>query len=235
VALSPLLSADPGPFKPGPFFVEPRLELVLGRQPELVARHEYIAVACGREAHNLGVTFRAEQNPNGWVLLWIGNILGHVIDVEAQLPRMLRLKRSHLEIDGDEAAQPTLEKKQIDVMMAIPRRDPKLPGDEAKIASELEQKLLKMIDERALQIAFGHYPASFDPQELENVGVPKLCGRRFGQSALTCKLQNLVALVAEPNPFIQQTVPLALQLAHGPALLKAVEFVKSAPSEIINP
>jgi hypothetical protein len=64
--LLPLLSADPGPFKPGTFFVEPRLELVLGRQPELVARHEYIAVACGREAHNLGVTFRAEQNPNGW-------------------------------------------------------------------------------------------------------------------------------------------------------------------------
>jgi hypothetical protein len=123
---------------------------------------------------------------------------------------------------------------QIDVMMAIPRRDPKLPGDEAKIATELEQKLSKMIDERALQIAFGHYPASFDPQELEDVGVPKLCGRRFGQSARPSKLQNLVALVAEPNPFIQQTVALALQLAHGPALLKTVELVKSAPSEIID-
>jgi hypothetical protein len=51
--------------------------------------------------HNLGVTFCAEQNPNGRILLWIGNMLGQVIDVEAKLPRMLRLKRSHLEIDGD--------------------------------------------------------------------------------------------------------------------------------------
>ena len=58
--LLPLLSADPGLFKPGTFFVEPHFELVLGRQLELVARHEHIAVACGREAHNLGVTFRTE-------------------------------------------------------------------------------------------------------------------------------------------------------------------------------
>lgn len=48
-------------------------------------------------------------------------------------------------------------------------------------------------------------------------------------------LQNLVALVTEPNPLIQQTVPLALQFAHGPALLETVELVKSAPSEIIGP
>jgi hypothetical protein len=88
--LLPLLSGDPGPFKPGTLFVEPHFELVLGRQLELVARHEHIAIACGCEAHNLGITFRAEQNPNGWILLRIGNMLGQVIDVEAKLPRMLR-------------------------------------------------------------------------------------------------------------------------------------------------
>lgn len=82
--LLPLMSTDPGSFKPGTFFVEPHLELVLGRQLELVARHEHIAVACGGEAHNLGVTFCAEQNSNGWILLWIGNMLGQVIDVEAK-------------------------------------------------------------------------------------------------------------------------------------------------------
>jgi hypothetical protein len=146
-----LLSADPGPFKPGSFFVEPNLELVLGRQLELVARHEHIPVACGRETHNLRVTFCAEQNPNRWILLRIGNMLGQMIDVEAKLPGMLRLKRSHFEIDGDETAQPTMKEKQIDVMMAIPRGDAKLPGDEAEIATEFEEKLLKMIDERALQ------------------------------------------------------------------------------------
>jgi len=162
-------------------------------------------------------------------------MLGQVIDVEAKLPRMLRMKRSHLEIDGDEAAQPTVEEKQIDVVMAIRRGDAKLPGDEAEIAAELEKKLLKMIDERAFQIAFGHHPAPFDPQELKDVGVPKLCGRGFGQGAGSRKLQNLVALVTEPNPFIQQTVPLALQFAHGPAFLEAVELVKSASSEVIDP
>jgi hypothetical protein len=111
--LLPLMSADSAPFKSGTFFVEPHLELALGRQLELIARHEHIAVACGREAHNLGVTFRAEQNPNGWILLWIGNMLGQVIDVEAKLPRMLRLKRSHLEIDGDDPAQPTVEDRSM--------------------------------------------------------------------------------------------------------------------------
>src|SRR5258708_1138044 len=124
--LLPLLSADPGPFKPDTFFVEPHLKLILDRHLQLIARHEHIAGAC----------------------------------------------RSGL----------------------------------------------------------GDPPGPVDAQELGDVGVPKLGGRRFGQSALPCKLQNLVALVAEPNPFIQQTVPLALQFAHGPALLKAVEFVKSAPS-----
>jgi hypothetical protein len=44
-----------------------------------------------------------------------------------------------------------------------------------------------MIDERALQIAFCHHPAPFDPQELEDVGVPKLCGRGFGQSAVPAR------------------------------------------------
>lgn len=125
--------------------MKPYFELVLGRQLELIARHEHITVTSSREAHNLRVTFRAEQNPNGWILLWIGNMLGQVVDVEAKLPRMLRLKRSHLEIDGDEAPQPTMEQKQIDVMMAIARGDAELPGDEAEIATELEKKLLKMI------------------------------------------------------------------------------------------
>ena len=47
-----------------------------------------------------------------------------------------------------------------------------MAGDEAEIATEFEEKLLKMIDERALQIAFCHRPAAFDSQELEDVGVP---------------------------------------------------------------
>jgi hypothetical protein len=33
-----------------------------------------------------------------------------------------------------------VEEKQIDVMMAIPRGDAKLPGDEAEIATEFEKK-----------------------------------------------------------------------------------------------
>ena len=106
-----LMNADLGQFKPGSFFVQPNLELALGRQLELVARHENIPVARGRETDNFRVTLCAEQNPNGWILLWIGDILGQMIDVEAKLPGMLRLKRSHFEIDGDEAAQPTMEEK----------------------------------------------------------------------------------------------------------------------------
>jgi hypothetical protein len=145
---------DAGQFKPGSFFVEPHLELALRRQLELVARHEYVLIACGREAHHLGVTFCAEQNSNGRILLRIRNMLGQMINVKSKLSRMLRLKRSHLEIDGDEAAQPTMEEKQVDVMMTSPRGDAKLPGDEAEITAEFEQKLLKMIDKSALQKRF---------------------------------------------------------------------------------
>jgi hypothetical protein len=41
-------------------------------------------------------------------------------------------------VDSPLTAQPPVEEKQIDVMMAIPRGYAKLPGDEAKIATELE-------------------------------------------------------------------------------------------------
>jgi hypothetical protein len=39
-------------------------------------------------------------------------LASQVVDVEAKLSRILRLKCPHLETDGDEASQPTMERKQ---------------------------------------------------------------------------------------------------------------------------
>jgi hypothetical protein len=91
---------------------------------------------------------------------------------------VFRLECAELEIDGDKAAETAMKQQQVDVVVPIARSDSELPGDEAKVAAQLEQKVLEMIDQSTLQIVLARDRVSLDAQELEHVRILKLrCGR----------------------------------------------------------
>jgi hypothetical protein len=62
---------------------------------------------------------------------------------------------ANLQINDDKAPQFAVKEKKIDAIPFAADAQPALATDEGKVAAELEQEVLKVPQERFLEIAFG--------------------------------------------------------------------------------
>ncbi len=148
---------------------------------------------------------------------------------------MLGFEGAQLEIDRNETAQPPMKQQQVDVVVPVARCDPELAGDVTEVAPQLKQKTLKVVDECTLEIALAGDRAPFDAEELEHVRISELPDCRIGHDSLPAsKREHRVAVFAKANALEKHAISLALELAHRPALLHAMDLVKRAPSHIIH-
>lgn len=111
------------------------LELLFGRQLELIAAHEYVSIAGGRKANDLSIPFGTEKNSHWWILFLIRDVFGEVVDIEPKLSSVLGFESTRLQVDGNEAAQPPMEQQQVDIVVPVAGSNSELPGDEAEVAS----------------------------------------------------------------------------------------------------
>jgi hypothetical protein len=73
-----------------------------------------------------------------------------------ELFRVLGQKLAGLEDNSDEAPQASVKEQQIEVLIPVARRNPKLSAHEAEFASDLQHELLQAIQERLVEITFRH-------------------------------------------------------------------------------
>ncbi len=59
---------------------------------------------------------------------------------------MLGLKGAHLEINGYQTSQAAVKEEQIEMIVAVSYRNPVLPIHEAKVSTQLEEKLLEVLN-----------------------------------------------------------------------------------------
>lgn len=97
------------------------------------------------------------------------------LEVEAQLPEVFGRELADLELDGDQAAQASVEEHQIDGEVLVPDLDRVLGSDEAEVASELGDEAAEVIEQRAVEIGLGVTVAQVE--ELQVVRVLELLDR----------------------------------------------------------
>jgi hypothetical protein len=76
-------------------------ELVLARELDEVTGHEdRVREASGGVVHLGGVLVGAEDDPHGWALVFTGQVVSQVVQVEVHLPGIFVSEATQLEVDG---------------------------------------------------------------------------------------------------------------------------------------
>src|SRR5262249_60680869 len=75
-------------------------------------------------------------------------------EVEGHLPRELGLEGDRLQVDHHVAAELQVVEEEIEVEVLAPDVEVNLPADEGEADAELDEKLLDMVDEGLLHLAF---------------------------------------------------------------------------------
>ncbi|MDR6495660.1 hypothetical protein J2797_005584 [Paraburkholderia terricola] len=68
------------------------------------------------------------------------------------LPSVRIAEATNLEIDDNQASQPSMEKHQIDPEPRVVDPQAALPPDESKVVAEFQQEIRQMLDQRLLKI-----------------------------------------------------------------------------------
>jgi hypothetical protein len=116
------------------------------------------------------VSAGAEQDANGGgVPVEVAEVGVDPGDVEPELAGVFGLESAEFELDDEESGLDPVEEQQIDVEVVAVDGEVVLPPDEGEAVAELEQKLLHLVDQGGLKVAFGY--GAGDVEEIQDVGV----------------------------------------------------------------
>ena len=157
--------------------VELGLQQLLVRQPGLVLGDE-------RRRHgpaqgvldDLVVLRRAEQHADGRPLVRLLHVAVEGLQVELQFAEMLGLELVDLEFEGDQGVESPVEEEQVEGEVPPADLERVLAADEAEVAAELDQELLELLDQAALQVGLG--VAGRQVEELDEIAVLEDARRR---------------------------------------------------------
>ena len=158
-------------FRQGVELVQLGLEQRLVRQPRLVFRDQR-----GRHGpaqgilDDLVVLGGAEEHPDGRPLVRLLHVPVEGLQVELQLTKMFGLELDDLELESDQGVERPVEEQQVEGEIPPADLERVLAADEAEVAAQLDQELLELLDQAALQVGLGMRGRKVE--ELDEVAYP---------------------------------------------------------------
>ncbi len=155
---------------------------------------------------HLCVPVLAEQDADAVVLVWLLHVPVQGLQVEAELPQVLRLELVRLQLKGNQALQPPVVEKQVHVEIAVSDLKPVLLPHKQEVPAQLQNKAphlgCQSLLKRALAVRL------WQVQELEHIAVLEDIDRILVQSFDRRRL----ATVPQHHPLEHAAVDLPFQL-----------------------
>src|SRR5712692_6903419 len=172
-----------------------------------------------------GVVFLgAEDEPDRWVLAWECPVFPRIVEVEVHLAGVGVRELVELEVDDDQATQPTMEEEQVDPVPLVADPQPPLTTHEREVAAQLQQERFQLRDERGFQVGLGIL--ILEREEFEEVGILDLLLRR---ERIVRRLRRSAAehrrlVLGEDRALVELAADLAVELSDRPATSKRLRL-----------
>ena len=111
---------------------------------------------------NGAVLSLAEDDADGGILPLLPHLAVERSQIELHLADKLRLELTHLELDGDQALQPSMEEQKVDEELAAVHLQPVLAPNKGEKAAHGAQELFDATHQRALQLTLGMLLPEFE-------------------------------------------------------------------------
>ena len=141
-------------------------------------------------------------------------MLPRVVEIEVHLPGISVGELADLEVNYHQAAEPAVEEEEVDAIPLVADAQATLATDEGKLAAQLEEEGLEVVDERLFQIVLG--VLVLETEELEDERIAHLFVGAEGVAGLClCALGEHGSLVpGEGGTLIELGGDLAVELTH---------------------
>jgi hypothetical protein len=127
-------------------------EFLLAGQRELVLAGQNLVVQISqRVVSDRFVLLLAKDQSQRRVLIGQGPVLAGIVQIKIHLAGIDVGEFADLQIDNDQAAQPSMKEQQIDAIPFVADAQASLPSQEGEVAAQLEKKILQPVDQRFFQ------------------------------------------------------------------------------------
>ena len=113
----------------------------------------------------------AEQDADGGPLVRLLDVAVEGLQVEFQFAEMLRLEFAYLYFESNQGVECSVEEQQIESEIPSADLERVLGADEAEVPPELDEELLELLDQAAMQVGLG--VGRGQVEELDQIGVFK--------------------------------------------------------------
>ena len=86
--------------------------------------------------------------------MWLLHVTVERLDVETQLPEVRGLELAHLQLEGNEAGQATVEEDEVDREVLVADLHRVLGADKAEVATKLGDEPAEVTEQRRMKIIF---------------------------------------------------------------------------------
>lgn len=119
-----------------------------------------------------GVVFASAEEDADGRLVARGHLMFFVVgDVGIELAEMFVAEGIGLEFHEDVALEDAVVEDEVDEEMFVSDEDAFLPGLEAEAVAQLEEEVLKAIQQGVFEVGLGHDITGTQSEELEDVGI----------------------------------------------------------------
>jgi hypothetical protein len=133
------------------------------------------------------------------------------------LPGVRIAEAADLEIDDNQASQPSMEKHQIDPEPCVVDSQATLPADESEVVAKLQQEIRQMLDQRFLKVRLRVLVLDVEKLEYERVANCLLWRKKITRLDISGFPEQGRLVARQRQPLVKLATDLAVKLAHRPA------------------
>ena len=190
--------------------------LFFGQLDGIAGNEDFVAQITEGELDEDVIFAGAEEDADGR-LVARGHLVFFVVgDVGVELAQVLVAKGIGLEFHQDVALEDAVVEDEIDEEMFVADEDALLPRLEAEAVAQLEEEILKTIQQGIFEVGLGHDIPGTQAEELEDVGIADDVGWLERVRGSVGHGGQLVFVFGEAAALIVEAGDLAAQLADGP-------------------
>jgi hypothetical protein len=156
------------------------------RQLDGVAGYENLVAQVTEGVLDEGVILAgAKENTDGWLVARGHLVLFVISDVGVELAEVLVLEGIGLEFHEDVALEDAVIEDEVDEEVFIANENALLTGLEADAVAQLEEEILKPVEQGIFEVGLGHDIPRAESEELEDVGIANDVG---GLERFRCRM-----------------------------------------------